>query len=158
MSIRVGQAHGFKVLYNTQHKEFVLEDEEGREVAKGSTQQEVEDKAKKIRKASIAFPIKVVKVGIGSVIRGKITSFNHDTGEYWFVDEKGNRVKSGHYRSGQYFEQNEANVALMERFLENERKKFDIEKERQALVQQLTGGISARYFEEKIKQSEADNA
>lgn len=148
--VPIGKVQGYVLVYKPDVQMFVLEDGRGDELARGKTQAEVEEKAKKLRKASIGMPVAVIKIGVDSVIKARVTSYNHDSGEFWVVDEKGNREKSGRWRGQEYYEDNDENRVLMAKIIDNDTKRRELDNARKEIVGQLTGRISAKYFEEKV--------
>ncbi len=147
--VKIGVAQGYDLYYKPEAQVFVAE-ENGDEVARGKTQAEVEEKVKKLRKASAGMPIEVIKIGHDSVIKARVTSYNPDTGEYWVTDEKGNREKAGHYRGQEYYENNDENRVIMSSIIDNDVKRKEFDEARRKLVGKLTGQISRQYFEERI--------
>lgn len=150
--LAIGEFSGYKMFYDQSRREFILEDKENRQVADAPTQAELEEKAKKLSKAAIPFPIRAIKI-IGSLIYpGRITSYNLDQGEIWFVTDKGTREKITLRWEREIYEENEVNLTLGKKLEELGEREAVIDKERRELITQFTGKIDLEYFNCYIKE------
>lgn len=148
----IGQISGYKMWYDQHRRVFVLKDEEGDSVAEAPMQTELEEKAKKLSKAALQFPIRVIKIWGATAYPGRITSYNLDAKEGWFVSDKESREKISFQWERAVFEENGVNLDLCEKLAKLNRTNEIIDGKIRELISTFTGKIDHQYFKEKVKE------
>jgi len=153
MEVKIGKAEGYNIYYSSTFKNFILKDDDGAELASAKTAEEIEAKAKQLRKQDFK-RIRIIYVSRyeGKVNEGELTSINRDDQSAWVsLKEKattwgGNRTKIRlHYDTG-YYEATEGNLGIAEVIKEKRRAIDGIFKEIEQLVATLEKPINLEYF------------
>ena len=76
MKTEIGEVKGYKIVYDSQGREFKLLNSDGECVGSGKTQEEVEAQAEKLSKQQYTFPIQALRVSGQELRPGRVTSIN----------------------------------------------------------------------------------
>ena len=151
--IKIRDFQGYEICYHTQLKRFELY-EDGNVITFANTQDELEEKAKKLSKSEFKrIPILTVD-SEGNVQLGELTSLNREEGGAWVVMEKSDRFGVGggreklrlYSQDSKFNEKTEANLAIIEAIEKKRDELKSITADIRALRGQLEKPINNAYF------------
>jgi len=149
---KIGEIRGYSMYYDPGTRRFYLKDSDGNQVAEAATQDQLEDKAKRLSKKKYKLPMPVLKRAYqGSRIeRGQITSVNIDGYGSVMTTIEGQRRKEQLDRmDGRYhylFAVTPHNETVVSKVNELGEKRDAIEKEIKEATEQLEKPITREYF------------
>lgn len=148
--VKISEVKGYTVWYSPPYKKFLLLDKDGNEVGSGQTQDEVEQKAKKLTKSTYKFPIPAFKVHYQDrVVKGRITSINPQNRTLYFSydDKKLGSHEKVHLRwDKNLVKVTDANSRIQEQVEGHRAQIKSIEDQIHALIGQLEEPITPEYF------------
>lgn len=120
MAIKIKEIYGYNLLYEESSRKFIVQDNNGTELASANIQAEAEVKAKALSKQDFK-RIPIVEIGHeGQITTGELTSLNKDDKSAWVSMEKskggwsGGRQKINLRYTHNYYEATEANLKILE--------------------------------------------